>query len=232
MAFRLLDLCCRAGGCSVGYFRAGFEVVGVDIEPQKSYPFEFYQADAFEFAREHWRDFDVLHASPHCQGYSNMRFVTGKEYPKQIEQFREMFESFGKPYVIENVEASPIKDLSLFGTYAIILCGSMFDLRVYRHRKFESNLPLVAPRHPKHVVSTAKQGRPPEFEGQFVTVTGNCSGVDYAKKAMGIDWMTLSDLSQAIPPTYTEFIGRQLIKFLDPAPKQEFGNDPTIHTPA
>lgn len=211
---RLLDLCCRAGGCSMGYFQAGFEVVGVDILPQRDYPFKFHQADAFEFAPRHWREFDVIHASPHCQGYSPMRYVTKKEYPREIEQFREMLSSFDRPYVIENVEQAPLPSLPLFGSYSILLCGTMFSgLKIYRHRRFESNLPLVQPYHPPHVVRCAKQGRAAK-QGQFVTVTGNCSGADYARSAMGIDWMVRDDLSQAIPPAYTELIGEQLIKIL------------------
>lgn len=182
---------------------------------QRHYPFKFHQADAFEFAEKHWREFDAIHASPHCQGYSLMRHVTGKEYPKQIEQFRSMFEGFGKPYVIENVEFAPMPNLPLFGTHTILLCGSMFPpLRVYRHRLFESNVPLVAPKHPRHMVKCAKQGRA-AVDGQFVTVTGNCSGADYARESMGIDWMVRDDLSQAVPPAYTRFVGSQLIKFLD-----------------
>ena len=116
------------------------------------------------------------------------------------------------PYVIENVEGSPIANQPLFSTHSITLCGSMFNgLRVYRHRKFESNLDLIQPPHPQHKVRCAPQGRPVEFDGQFVTVTGNCSGVNYARRAMGIDWMVRKELSQAIPPAYTELIGRQLL---------------------
>lgn len=211
---RLLDLCCRAGGAAWGYAQAGFEVTGVDIEPQRRYPFKFYEADAFEFAPRYWREFDAIHVSPHCQGYSKMRFVTGREYPRQIEQFRDMLKSFDRPYVIENVEGAPLFDEPLFGEhYAITLCGTMFGLRVYRHRIFEGDLRLSAPAHPAHVVRCAKQGRSAK-PGQFVTVTGNCSGADYARAAMGIDWMPRDDLSQAIPPAYTQFIGEQLIRVI------------------
>ena len=207
---KLLDLCCRAGGASVGYASAGFDVTGVDIEPQPDYPYEFHQADAFEFARNHYREFDAIHTSPHCQGYSAMRFRHKKEYPRQIEEFREMLLGFRLPYIIENVEQSPLYDLPLFGNHAITLCGTMFDLRVYRHRIFESNLPLIAPPHPSHLTRCARQGKRPSFDGQFVTVTGNCSDVAYARKAMGINWMKRDDLSQALPPSYTKFIGEQI----------------------
>jgi len=215
MKLRLLDLCCRAGGASVGYARAGFEVIGVDIRPQPDYPFEFHCADAFDFTPKHSQEFDVIAASPHCQGYSKMRFRTGKEYPREIERFRQMLIATGKPYVIENVEDAPMPDMPLFQANTIILCGAMFaDLRVYRHRRFESNLPLIAPPHPPHLIPCAPQGKPPSFDGQFVTVTGNCSGVKYARLAMGIDWMKRDDLSQAVPPAYTHLIGQQLINYL------------------
>lgn len=198
----------------MGYVQAGFDVVGVDILPQRHYPFEFHQADAFEFAAEHWREFDAIHVSPHCQAYSLMRYRSKKEYPRQIEQFREMLLGFGKPYVIENVERAPLPSLPLFGTHSVLLCGAMFDgLRVYRHRRFESNLNLVQPYHPPHRVRCAKQGWPAK-EGEFVTVTGNCSGVDYARSAMGIDWIVRDDLNQAIPPAYTKLIGEQLLKLM------------------
>lgn len=217
MKYRLLDLCCRAGGAGKGYADAGFEVVGVDMKFQRHYPFEFYQADAFAFAEAHWQEFDAIHVSPHCQGYSNMRFVTKKDYPKQIEEFRTMLQRFKKPFVIENVATAPMPNLPLFGSHTIMLCGAMFPpLRVYRHRLFESNVPLTAPEHPTHVVKCAKQGRPAK-NGQFVTVTGNCSGVEYARESMGVDWMVRDDLSQAIPPAFTKFVGLQLLKFLENA---------------
>src|SRR3990172_5486932 len=107
---RLLVLCCRAGGCSVGYSRAGFDVVGVDIDRQPDYPFEFHQADAFAYAPTYSNEYDVIHASPHCQGYSAMRFVTGKSYGRDIDRFREMLEKIGKPYIIENVVGAPLAD--------------------------------------------------------------------------------------------------------------------------
>ena len=143
-----------------------------------------------------------------------MRAVTGKSYPRLIDPIRELCQSSGLPYIIENVAGSPIRNQPLFGTHAIILCGNSFGLRVYRHRRFESNLPLQAPPHRPHTVKCAKQGRPAEYDGQFVTVTGNCSGADYARSAMGIDWMVRDELSQAIPPAYTEFIGQQLMAAL------------------
>jgi hypothetical protein len=128
---RLLDLFSGAGGAAVGYARAGFEVVGVDIEPQPNYPFEFHQADALEFCREHGHEFDAIHASPPCQAYTPLRAVHGKDYPDMLAATREALEATGLPWVIENVPGAPINS-------GIFLCGTMFDLRVYRHRWFET----------------------------------------------------------------------------------------------
>lgn len=200
----------------MGYHRAGFEVTGVDIEPQRRYPFRFIQAEAIDFMRHliesgEIKTFDAIHASPPCQDYTPMRFVTKRRYERLIDPTRELLIAAGLPYVLENVSGAPIADLPMFNAHRIILCGAMFGLKVYRHRKFESSLSLSAPPHPPHLVRCAKQGRPAK-PGEFVTVTGNCSGADYARAAMGIDWMVRDELSQAIPPAYTQFIGEQLIK--------------------
>jgi DNA (cytosine-5)-methyltransferase 1 len=261
MKYRILDLCCRGGSCSKGYVDAGFDVVGVDIEPQKSYPYEFYQADAFDFASKYYRDFDAIHASPHCQGYmprgKHMKSSNGSEKPQQIHLFREMLLGFDKPYIIENIMTSPIADLPLFGTYAIILCGTMFGLKtpcgaeLQRHRLFETNwychLPFKCNHNSSSVVGVydgyARDRRRvisvfghhytdtnacSRNRRRTITVTGNTPesnvernkiretfSVQDARIAMGIDWMTMKDLSQAIPLSYTEFIGKQLIQYLE-----------------
>lgn len=236
--FRILDLCCRAGGCSKGYHDAGLEVVGVDIEPQKDYAFEFHQADAFDYARCHWKEFDAIHASPHCQGYikrgKHMRRKDGQDMPQQIHLFREMLLEFGRPYIIENVTAAPIADLPLFETYAITLCGTMFGLKtddgaeLQRHRLFETNwychLPMKC-KHGEDSVIGVYGGHARDRRRRTITVTGSTPqqnvernqiretfSIEDAKTAMGIDWMTMRDLSQAIPPAYTQFIGEQLLK--------------------
>lgn len=202
---RLLDLFCGAGGCSVGYARAGFEVVGVDIKPQPRYPFEFHQADAFRFIEEYGQ-FDLIHASPECRDHTPLTSVAGKRGTAwQLLRIEEALAATGKPWVIENVPASSLEA-------DIILCGSMFGLRTYRHRKFKSSLPLVAPPHPKHVARTAtKQRRRRWDEGWNVSVTGDV-GVYLGSEAMGITWMNGNELSQAIPPVYTEYIGKQLLE--------------------
>ena len=129
---RLLDLFCGAGGAGMGYSRAGFEVVGVDIAPQKHYPFEFHQADALEYLAQHGAEFDAIHASPPCQRYSAITHAkrTENNYPDLIPSTREALIKCDRPYVIENVPRAPLIN-------PLILCGTMFDLHVIRHRLFE-----------------------------------------------------------------------------------------------
>ncbi len=207
---RLLDLFCCAGGAGTGYSRAGFEVVGVDIKPQPRYPFEFHQGDALEYLAERGHEFDVIHASPPCQSYTPLRALhPEKTYPDLVDATRGLLDLTGKPYIIENVMAAPlIKERS------ITLCGGMFGLRTYRHRRFESNVPLVQPDHPKHVIRTAsKRRRELWAEGWHVSITGDV-GTYLGPEAMGIDWMTGKELCEAIPPVYTEVLGHQILGHL------------------
>jgi DNA (cytosine-5)-methyltransferase 1 len=210
---RLLDLFCGAGGAAVGYHRAGFEVVGVDIKPQKHYPFEFHQADALEYLAEHGREFDAIHASPPCQAFTTLaRMWNAKKHESLVEPTREALVASGRPFVIENVVGAPL-------VAPVLLCGTMFGLgteraQLRRHRLFETSFPVgLTPTH-QHV-------------GRVIGVYGNKSrdrrranggSKDFpnedAKMAMGIDWMTRAELSQAIPPAYTEWIGKQLIRAL------------------
>ena len=213
---RLLDLFCCAGGAAAGYDRAGFEVVGVDVTPQPHYPFEFIQADALELDADFVATFDAIHASPPCQAYSDLakRNGNGHMWPKLIEPTREMLVDSGLPYVIENVEGAPLRDY-------IVLCGTMFpELRVLRHRLFETNFPIYCPPHRRHpLVHThdrrkAHYGRTNEWV-DYVQVTGggNCT-IAAASDAMGIDWMIKREINEAIPPAYTEYIGRSLRQLL------------------
>lgn len=208
---RLLDAFRGAGGAGMGYHQAGFEVVGIDIHPQKNYPFEFIQGDAIAYIRDHGHEFDAIHASPPCQAYTVLRSVTkGKEYPDLLAATRDALIATGKPWVIENVPGAPMQS-------GIRLCGTMFNLRVYRHRLFESSHLLMAPDHPRHTVpAVGSHGRDRkrlyQEEGYFATITGNVGS--YCGDAMNIDWMTGKELSQAIPPAYTEFVGRQLLSAL------------------
>lgn len=205
---RLLDMFCGAGGCSMGYHRAGFDVVGVDIKPQPRFPFPFHQADALEFVAAHGHEFDAIHASPPCQAYTGLANIwkyDGK-HPDLVAATRAALEATAVPWVMENVVGAPLRT-------GIILCGAMFGLRVYRHRLFESSVLLFQPPHPRHE-ARASYGRIPT-DDEFFTVSGHFGDLDGAMKAMGIDWMCRTTLAQAIPPTYTEYIGRQLITYLD-----------------
>jgi DNA (cytosine-5)-methyltransferase 1 len=225
---RLLDLFCGAGGCSVGYHRAGFaDIVGVDNRPMPRYPFEFVQGDAvqalqcmieFNGTWNGWRltDFDAIHASPPCQSYSDLSAFAGKDHPRLVEPIREQLQRQGRPWVIENVEGAPL-------IRPIILCGSMFGLGAWcndgkyhqlrRHRLFEtSTFFLVQPcRHIGKPVGVYGNGGGNKARVDAGLVNGMTGTASERREAMGIDWMTRDELSQAIPPAYTEFIGRQLL---------------------
>lgn len=204
---RLLDLFCCQGGAAMGYRLAGFEVVGVDLDPQPRYPFEFYQADALEFIAEHGHEFDAIHASPPCQRYSKAQRIQGREHPDLIGPTRSAMERTGLPYVIENVEDArgELRD-------PVTLCGAMFGLATYRHRLFETGggFELGHPRHPRHLAPLAKMGRPVR-PGEFMHIVGNFSGVQAARDLMGMPWASRDGLREAIPPAYTEYIGRELL---------------------
>lgn len=220
---RLLDLFCGAGGAAMGYRRAGFDVTGVDIASQPRYPFLFIQGDALEYCREHGHEYDVIHASPPCQGYSRMRhlpWLKDREYPMLIDPTRDALNATGVPWVIENVEDAPLRN-------GITLCGAMFDLKLYRHRKFESSVLLLSPPHRKHeqVIGAGRMlndrakpnadgwvslpGKTPK-EIDRRLYAGHFAGMDSAKVAFGIDWMNRAEIAQSIPPAYTAYIGRQL----------------------
>lgn len=202
--YRLLDLFCGAGGASEGYARAGFEVVGVDINPQPNYLFKFMRADAMTFDLH---GFDFVAASPPCQRYTLAQRIRDNEHPDLVAPLRDRLRASGKPYAIENVPGAPLHR-------PVELCGTMFGLQVYRHRGFECSFPVVQPLHPLHEAPLCKMGRKPE-PGQFMHVVGNFSGVQQARNAMGISWMARDELREAIPPAYAEYIGRAAIAFLD-----------------
>ena len=202
---RILDLFCGAGGAGMGYHQAGFEVVGVDIEPQPHYPFEFHQADALTFPRD---GFDAIHASPPCQGYSHMsncRPGLADTYVRLVGEMRERLMASGLPWVLENVSGAPMPG-------AIVLCGHSLGLPLYRHRWFESSHLLFAPPHLPHVVRASRAGH---YEpGTYMSVSGHCHPIALARAAMGIDWMTRDELAESIPPAYTEWLGHQLLAML------------------
>lgn len=190
----------------MGYHRAGFEVVGVDINPMPRYPFEFHQADAVQFLMEFGLDFDVVHASPPCQPYSRMsncRDGLAQTYDDtMIAMIRDLCRSMQVPYVIENVVGAPLFD-------PIELCGHMFGLQLYRHRWFESSVPIAVPPHVPHTLPTSPAGR--WKPGTIMTIAGHVAPISVARDAMGVGWMTRDELCEAIPPAYTEFIGGRLM---------------------
>lgn len=197
---RILDLFCKAGGAAMGLHRAfpEAEIVGVDIKSQKRYPFRFVQADAMEFDLD---GYDFIWASPPCQGYSVTKSVYKREHPKLIPAVRKRLKASGAWYIIENVPGAPLQN-------PITLCGTMFGLNTIRHRIFECNPEIHFPpftcNHWKKVV---RAGREPGNH-EFHSVVGHHSGVAKAREAMGIDWMTQNELAEAVPPAYSEWLGK------------------------
>lgn len=232
---RLLDLFCGAGGAAMGYYRAGFDVVGVDIKPMPRYPFEFVRADALEYCAAHGAEFDAIHASPPCQLYSTMTNGRWKDrlqsHPDLIDATRRLLIETGKPYVIENVEGARAKLIN-----PILLCGTMFGLQtaygsqLRRHRYFECrDLFLFTPtcqHRSGSVIGVYGGGQNPARKRPVtIGVWGHAGGTSNRdgliqfgtqdrRDAMGIDWMSSDELSEAIPPAYTEFIGKHLIQTL------------------
>lgn len=196
----------------MGYHRAGFDVVGVDIKPQQRYPFDFVQADAIAYVIEYGREFDAIHASPPCQAHSTITPDKSK-HVDLIPETRVALEASGLPWVIENVAGArySMRD-------PMLLCGSSFGLQVRRHRLFESNIWLTS-----LPCDHAAQGRPigvygshGEPNGEFARPNGGKRGrkaadVDEAREVMGMPWASWHGAAQAIPPAYTEFIGAQLL---------------------
>jgi DNA (cytosine-5)-methyltransferase 1 len=218
---RLLDLFCCAGGAGAGYASAGFDVVGVDIHPRKRYPYSFVQHDVLALDPAYLASFDAIHASPPCQGYTAMRHAPGaKGAPLLIDQVRDMLEATGRPWVIENVEEArwALRD-------PFMLCGTMFGLgaqghELQRHRLFESNVAMTPPScahsggpvigvyggHARNRgAKTGGRGTRDVWEGGHRAAAG---------EALGITWATLDELSEAIPPAYTAWIGEHLMTLI------------------
>lgn len=220
MTPRLLDLFCGGGGAATGYHRAGFDVVGVDNQPQPNYPFEVHQADAFEYIAEHGHEFDVIHASPPCQAYTGMRRITlsrfghAPEHPDLIVTTRQALQASGRLYVIENVKGSPLET-------QIILCGASLGLpHLSRHRHFESNVLLFAPNCScrRETYTIGVYGQKPD--GRRVSYRHHrlcriAKDLMEAQKLMGIDWMTWDEIREAVPPNYTKWIGKQLVPIIN-----------------
>jgi DNA (cytosine-5)-methyltransferase 1 len=213
---RLLDVFCGAGGAAVGYAQAGFEVVGVDIAAQPNYPFMFIRADALEvFDPGFWvlggiKDFDAIHASPPCQEWTAYRrkgHGVGDGYDNLIAETRELLDATGLPYVIENIKGAPLHD-------PVMLCGSSFHLDVRRHRYFETNWPFLA-LPCQHDWQRGRRLYKPASNRENYRDTVEVGvwriPLETQKRAMGVDWdCTLEELSEMVPPAYTEHIGQQL----------------------
>ncbi len=195
---KLLDLFCGAGGAAMGYHRAGFEVEGVDIKPQKNYPFKFHLADALEFPLE---GYDAYHASPPCQAFTMMQNIvkTQGKHKDLIGAIRERLKEADRPYIIENVYKAPLQG-------HLMLCGTMFGLKIIRHRFFECPwMPLTFL-------------LPCDHTNVYDPWHGKRDASKF-RKAMGIDWMPdaggghrVGTVAEAIPPAYTEYIGKYLLR--------------------
>ena len=206
----LLDLFSCAGGAGMGYHLAGFHVTGLDKDPQPNYPFRFIQADALEALadREFLAQFDAIHASPPCQAFTAYRRRgggVGDGYPDLITPVREYLEASGLPWVMENVARSPVRPM-------VHLFGSSFGLDVQRHRWFETNVPMMSPpcahglQKPRFPCATNRTNLRRTVEIGVWRIP-----LPVQQQAMGIDWMTLDELTQAVPPAYTEYIVAQVL---------------------
>jgi DNA (cytosine-5)-methyltransferase 1 len=219
---RLLDLFCGAGGCTKGYQRAGFYVVGVDIDPMPNYcGDEFFQADALDFPLD---GFDAIHASPPCQDYSRAMRHLAAPKPRLIDAVRELLIGAGVPWVIENVVGAPLPAQSdLFGRHGVELCGSMFGLRVQRHRLFECSFPIEAPEGCSH--GTAMN--PQNGQGRTLIEAEFGEGMTHLPwmKEMGVGWMTRAEARQAIPPAFTAFIGAALMREISAVGVSGYGGE-------
>lgn len=223
---KLLNLCCCAGGSCRGYELAGFEVYGVDIQPQPHYvnPDRFIQADAIEVLsdRSFMAKFSAAHASPPCQAHSPLNAFNKREYPRLIEPIRELLSGYNIPYVIENVPGAPLRN-------PITLCGYMFPgLMVERHRLFElGGFSIEQPMHPAHTLRCTRNGYLPTPDAPLMSIHGGKHSRAWQRKAcevMGVPWMAvpndadtertrigIREVCESIPPAYSRWIGERLM---------------------
>lgn len=240
---RLLDLFCCAGGAAMGYHRAGFDVYGVDINPQPNYPFAFHQGDVLEVMRElkaggavafthpdgrvEWCtliEFLMAHGSPPCQAFSRTKTLHSNTHPELVEPTREALRETGLPYIIENVVGAPLEG-------PLMLCGTEFGLqardvdglplKLIRHRLFESNIPLTragACNHDPKVLTASVYGAgggwTPTHRDSATRRGGYVPHTDVCRELLGVDWTTKHELSQVVPPAFTEHLGRQALQHL------------------
>lgn len=224
---RLLDLFCCAGGAGEGYSRAGFHVTGVDIVPRPRYPFTFVQGDALDYLAhliesQTIRDYDLIHASPPCQDGcaltvgTNRAMGWGRQHVQLIPALRELLDATGKPYVIEQPDGrAPVRK-------DIRLCGEMFGLRVLRHRNFElSGWTMTQPPHRPHRGRVRGWRHGVYHDGPYIAAYGNGGGkatVTEMQDALDIHWTSVrEELTEAIPPVYTQTIGQAYLNAEKPA---------------
>lgn len=192
---RALDLFCCEGGVSTGLVQAGFDVVGVDIRPQRRYPYDFVQADALGPDCPPLDEFDLVWASPPCQAFSRVT-PDRSVHPDLIEPIRAKLRASGKPYIIENVPGAPLLN-------PVKLNGAMFGIGLYRERLFECSFFVLTPQL-KHERGLGL----PCLAGQGAYAGERAAG----RKAIGCDWMSWHGVTQAIPPAYAEFLGREFLR--------------------
>lgn len=212
----MLDLFSGAGGCARGYQMAGFHVTGVDICPQPRYAGDvFIEGDALEYLAERDGEFDAIHASPPCQAFTAYRrkgHGVGEGYPDLIAATRDALRATGRPWVIENVPGAPLE-------FPIQLCGSMFGLDVRRHRLFEVSCLMsssIACQHQRQMPRFTPASNRTNLRSTVEVGVWRIP-LDVQQRAMGIDWMELKELSQAIPPAFTQWIGERLLRALSDA---------------
>jgi DNA (cytosine-5)-methyltransferase 1 len=205
---KLLDLFCGVGGASAGYTAAGFDVTGIDLKHGKRYPYTYIKGNVSDYLNNQYlQQFDVIHASPPCQTHSitqHLRNAQGKSTSKidMIPEVRAALIASGVPYIIENVPGSPLIN-------PVQLCGSSFNLKVRRHRLFESNIKLKG-----SICNHKAQGKPVGVYGSLndeIPGGGHTAKtLQQARSAMGIEWALWGELVEAIPPVYTEYLGKQI----------------------
>ncbi len=201
---KVLDLFCGAGGAAMGYHNAGYEIEGVDIEYQKNYPFKFHALDALDALDAGSHKYDLIHASPPCQKWARQTLKKNKKkLHNLIDIIRPKLIKTGIDYVIENIEGSPLNP------YTIKLCWIMYDMKIFRHRLFECSFWIEQPHHISHRGKSLGNG--------YYCVVGNPNkrngSLKKWKDAMGINWMTRSELVESVPPKYTEYIGKKYLEY-------------------